>query len=279
MTPSTDGWLQRDGVGFHYAEWSRAGLAPPILLLHGLGSNSRYWDRVSDHLRDRRLVALDLTHETPGRAAAGELLRDIAFAVQQLELERPVVAGHSWGAALALDFVARNPTSAAGLVFIDGPVMGVAPIFTWEEVEARMQPALHRFSTLDDAVANTKAELREAWGEDLRPFVEAGLNQDGEWLRPRLTNEVRHRILHDLYMTDAEALWRNVSVPAAALIARKSEVRISRSTDSGMQRLGEIAPWVEVKRFDTPHDIPLYAPVDVALEIERVARQTEAVSA
>lgn len=279
MTPSTDGWLQRDGVDLHYAEWSGAGLVPPILLLHGLGSNSRYWDRVSDRLRERRLVALDLTHETPGRAAVGELLRDLAFAVQRLELERPVVAGHSWGAALALEFVARNPTLAAGLVFIDGPVMGVAPIFTWEEVEARMQPELHRYSTVDDAVARTKADLREAWGEDLRPFVEAGLRQDGEWLRPRLTNGVRHQFLRDLYLADAEELWRNVSVPATALIARKSDARISRSTDAGMQRLGEIAPWVEVKRFDTPHDIPLYAPAEVALEIERVARQAEAVSA
>jgi pimeloyl-ACP methyl ester carboxylesterase len=279
VTPSTNGWLQRDGVDFHYAEWRGAGLAPPIVLLHGLGSNSRYWDRVSDHLRDRRLVALDLTHETPGRAAVGELLRDVAFAVEELELERPVVAGHSWGAALALEFVARTPALAAGLVFIDGPLMGMAPIFTWEEVEARMQPEMHRYSTVDDVVANMKSELREAWGEDLRPFVEAGLRQDGEWLRPRLTNEVRHQILRDLYVADAEELWRKVSVPATALIARKSDARISRSTDVGMQRLGEIAPWVEVKRLEGPHDIPLYAPAEVALEIERVARQAEAVSA
>lgn len=279
MTPSTDGWLERHGAEFHYAEWSRAGLAPPVLLLHGLGSNSRYWDRVSDHLRDRRLVALDLPHESPDGAAAGELLQDIRFAMQQLELDRPVVAGHSWGAALALDFVARNPTLAAGLVFVDGPVMGVAPIFTWEEVQARMQPELHRYSTVDEAVAKTRAELREAWGEDLRPFVEAGLRRDGEWLRPRLTDEVRHQILRDLYLADAEELWRNVSVPAAALIARKSDARISRSTDSGMQRLGEIAPWVDIKRIDVPHDIPLYAPAEVALEIERVAQQAETVSA
>ena len=35
--------------------------APAILLLHGLGSNARYWDRGATHVHGRRVVALALT--------------------------------------------------------------------------------------------------------------------------------------------------------------------------------------------------------------------------
>jgi pimeloyl-ACP methyl ester carboxylesterase len=243
-------------------------------LLHGLSSNARYWDRVASHLRSRRLVALDLTPETPERAAMHELFQDIAFALERLELERPVVTGHSWGAGLALEFVAKHPDIVSGLVFIDGPIDGVSRIFSWEEVEAFMQPPFQRYAGIDEAAADSKRHLAGAWADDLLPFVEGGLRRDGDALVSTLRPEVRHRILRDLYDSDPQKLWASLTVPAAALIARKSDARISRSTDAGMERVAEIAPSVTVKRFQTPHDIPLYAPMEVAQEIERVARST-----
>jgi len=96
---------------------------------------------------------------------------------------------------------------------------------------------------------------------------------------PALTAPVRHRLLRDLYDSDPERLWQNVSLPAAALIAKKSDARISRSTETGMERVARLAPAVKIERFQTPHDIPLYAPAEVAREIELIARQAEAVTA
>ncbi|HET7419730.1 MAG TPA: alpha/beta hydrolase [Candidatus Dormibacteraeota bacterium] len=275
MIPSTEGRLQRDGADLHYVEWSVAqATPPPVLLLHGLSSNARYWDRVASQLRTRRLVALDLTPETPERAGMDELFRDIAFAVERLFLDRPVVAGHSWGAGLALEFVARHPDLASGLVFIDGPIDGVSRIFSWAEVEAFMQPPFERYAGLDEAVADSRRHLPGAWDDDLLPFVKGGLRRDGDAFVSTLRPEVRHRLLRDLFESDPQKLWPALKVPAAALIARKSDARISRSTDAGMERVAEIAPPVAITRFQTPHDIPLYAPLEVAQEIERVARST-----
>lgn len=279
MIPSTEGWLPRHGADIHYVEWSGAGASPAILLLHGLGSNARYWDRVADHVRDRRVVALDLTPDDTDRASMAEILLNIDFAMREVHLDRPIVVGHSWGAALGLELVARHPAVASGFVFVDGPVMGVAPIFSWEEVEARMQPDLPRYASPAEAIAHTRAQLGAAWADDLEPFVEGGLTREGDWLVPKLSVPVRHRILRDLYYSNAEELWRSLAIPAAALIARKSDAKISRSTDTGMQRLSEIAPAVELERFDTPHDIPLYAPAGVAEKIERIARRAEVVTA
>ena len=184
------------------------------------------------------------------------------------------MVGHSWGAGLGLELVARNPTLASGFVFIDGPIDGVARIFSWREVQERMQPGFPRYVSLENAVADTRSHLRDAWGDDLLPFVASGLRREGDALVSTLTEEVRHQILRDLYDSDPQLLWPRVRVPAAALIARKSDAKISRSTDEGMLRLAEIAPAVTVKRFQTPHDIPLYAPAEVAQDIEAVARST-----
>src|SRR5690349_3084759 len=131
-----DSNLRRGDFEFHYVEWEAAATAvpPPILLLHGLSSNAHYWDRVAGHLTNRRLVALDLTPRDPADAAMPELLADIAVAISDLGLEKPVVVGHSWGAGLALEFVVAHPDVVSGFVFVDGPIHGVARIFTWEEI-------------------------------------------------------------------------------------------------------------------------------------------------
>lgn len=262
MTPSVEWRPDRDAE------------SPAILLLHGLGSNARYWNRVASHLRSRRLVALDLTPQDPADAEMERLLAGVVQAVDEHHLDRPVVVGHSWGAGLALELVARHPGLTSGLVFVDGPIDGVARIFGWDEVEAFMQPPLPRYATLDDAIAQTRAHLGEAWGEDLVPFVEAGLRREGAELVAKLTAPVRHQILRDLFASDPEQLWPTLQVPAVALIARKSDARISRSTDEGMVRVAQIAPAVRIKRFETPHDIPLYAPGEVAQEVQLLARST-----
>jgi hypothetical protein len=171
-----------------------------------------------------------------------------------------------------------HPEVVSGFVFVDGPIHGVARIFTWEEVEASMQPPFRHYASAADAIAESKGNLGVAWGDDLEPYVVAGLEQDGDGLVSKLTSPVRLRILRDLYDSDPEQLWPRVQVPASALIARKSDARISRSTELGMARIAEVAPGVAVKRFETPHDIPLYAPLEVAQEVELIAERAVSAS-
>src|ERR1700693_4023739 len=59
--PTDEGYLEREGVRLHWLEWAptRTPEPPAILLLHGLSSNARYWERVARRMTTRRLVALD----------------------------------------------------------------------------------------------------------------------------------------------------------------------------------------------------------------------------
>jgi pimeloyl-ACP methyl ester carboxylesterase len=286
MSEPVAGWLVRDGVRIRYLEWAPdqgAARSPAILLLHGLSSNAHYWDRVARHLGTRRVVAVDQRgHGWTGRPPQSppvpdgygieSLLDDASLLITELHLSRPVVVGHSWGAGVALELAATRPELVSGLVFIDGPVMSPATLFSWEEAQRVMQPPLPRFSSIKEAIAESRRDFGVAWDTDLEPFVEDRVMSDGEELVLTLTAPVRLELLRGLYDSQPEALWPRVAVPSVALLALRSFARVSRSTDRGVVRLGEIAPQVEIKWFDTPHDIPLFMPAEIAAEIERVAR-------
>jgi pimeloyl-ACP methyl ester carboxylesterase len=283
-----DGWLERAGVSLHYVDWRPevgAEQPPAVLLLHGLSSNARYWDRIARQIEDRRVVALDqrahgLTGRPPdsprGDAAysTAELVEDCAFVIEKLGLGRPVVCGHSWGATVALDLVGTRPELASGLVFIDGPVQSAANLFSWEEAQRSMQPPLPRFATLAEAVTASKHDFAGAWADDLEPFVKARVMEEhgSGALVLTLTAPVRLQLLRALYEAQPDLLWPRVEVPAVALLAQRNLARTSRFKQAGADYLREIAPRVEIRWFDTPHDIPLYMPVEIASEIERVAR-------
>src|SRR5437879_4275788 len=125
MSARAEGYLERDGVRLHYVEWKpdqerRA----PIFLLHGLSSNALFWERLAARLPGRRLVALDqrshgLSDRPPNGYGADVVVADAAYAIEQLGLGRTFVAGHSWGAAIALELAGTRPDLVAGLAFID----------------------------------------------------------------------------------------------------------------------------------------------------------------
>jgi pimeloyl-ACP methyl ester carboxylesterase len=259
---------------------------PPILLLHGLSSNSRYWDRLAQNLPNRRIVALDqrghgLTGRTPhaphvGRGyAMDELLEDASFVIDELALGKPVVVGHSWGATVALELVGPRPALASALVFIDGPIQSASNMFSWEDAQRFMQPPLPRFATFAVAMAESARDFDGAWADDLEPFVRARVVRDGDAFVLTLTAPARLDLLRGLYDSQPDVLWPRVEVAAIALLARGGPDRIAGWKEHGVARLATIAPNVEVRWFDTPHDIPLFAPAEVADEIQRISATVE----
>jgi pimeloyl-ACP methyl ester carboxylesterase len=284
MEPA-EGWLERDGVSLHYVEWrgeSSSRREPPVLLFHGLSSNARYWDRLARNLGGRRLIALDqrghgLTGRPPkapdlaGGYSMDALLDDAEFVIGQLGLAAPVVVGHSWGATVTLELAGTRPGLASGLVFIDGPVQSAANMFSWEDAQRFMQPPLPRFSSFSDAIAESRRDLDGAWADDLEPFVHARVVSDGDSLVLTLTAAVRLELLRGLYDSQPDVLWPRLDMPAFALLARGGPTSISSWKELGAARLASLAPGVEIRWFDTPHDIPLYAPAEVAAEVERVS--------
>ena len=200
-----------------------------------------------------------------------ELLEDAAYVIGELGLDKPAVVGHSWGATVALELVGTRPAIACALAFIDGPVQSAANMFSWEDAQRLMQPPLPRFATFADAIAESRRDFGGAWADDLEPFVKARVVKDGHAYVLTLTAAARLQLLRGLYDSQPDVLWPRIEVPAVAMLARGGPASISGWKERGAALLATLAPSVEITWFDTPHDIPIFAPAEVAAEIERVS--------
>jgi non-heme chloroperoxidase len=121
-----------DGLRLHVREWGdRTG--PPILFLHGWSQTHLCWagQYDSELAHDFRLVACDLRghgmsqapleskHYTDGTRWAG----DVAAIIDQLDLDRPVLVGWSYGAFVICDYIRMHGQGRlAAINFVDAAV-------------------------------------------------------------------------------------------------------------------------------------------------------------
>jgi pimeloyl-ACP methyl ester carboxylesterase len=98
----------------------------PVLFTHSLTGSASHWSAQLEHLRPRRrAIALDL--RAHGRSDAprdgdydiGSMARDIAAAVDALDLERFVLVGHSMGAGVAMAYAGAHPERIDRLMLVD----------------------------------------------------------------------------------------------------------------------------------------------------------------
>lgn len=131
------------------------GCGAPVVFLHGLTFDRTSWQPVVDRLAGEfRCVTVDLpAHgDSPGpprhlERVAGEL-RDLLDA---LNVERPVVVGHSMGAVLALLYAARHAVS--GVVTVDQSLDLLAFARFVHEVEPMLRSHFdHAFEPFERAI-------------------------------------------------------------------------------------------------------------------------------
>jgi pimeloyl-ACP methyl ester carboxylesterase len=274
-----EGWTEREGVRLHFLEWTpepdfEGPAREPILFLHGLSSNARFWGRVAARLPGRRMLALDqrahgLSSRTPGGYDHETLVADAAHLLVEVGTGPALVAGHSWGAAIALELAAARPDLVSGLAFIDGPAASMSEVLSWEQAQQMMQPPLPHFANLAEAIARKRQELEweRSWGDDLVSFVQAGLvSEDGGYVLT-LTEEARFEILRELFHYHPELLWPHVQGPVAVLLA-ESDSPIGRWKRRAEETIRSLRPDAEIRWFRSPHDIPIHLPDEVAVELE-----------
>lgn len=117
-----------DGTRVAYRRWGTSG--SPIVLVGGFVEPSWVWEKVGPLLgRHHRVVALDLPpfgytlRRGPYTLARWvQLVRDVSA---RLDLVRPLVVGHSLGAAVAVDDALEHPHSVSGIVLLDGDALPV----------------------------------------------------------------------------------------------------------------------------------------------------------
>ena len=148
-TAAVERTIDANGLPIALTEFPNPG-APPLLLLHGIGSRGSSWWPVIDPLAAQfHLYQLDLRgHGASGKPQRGYVVEDYAAdldaVLDALDLEAPRLLGHSLGALVTLYWASKNPTRAAALVLEDPPLRTPPDILQafdgWQQLAA-MTPA------------------------------------------------------------------------------------------------------------------------------------------
>lgn len=118
--------IERDGVELYY-ETAGDPEMPPVVLLHGFGSDGRMWMPVVRELEDQYwFVIPDLRgHGLSGSPADPETysmevyVADVAAQIASLEIELCALVGCSFGGMVAMEFGIAHPERLAALVLSD----------------------------------------------------------------------------------------------------------------------------------------------------------------
>src|SRR2546423_1854352 len=251
----------------HVRDWGGEG--QPVVLVHGLASNARIWDLTAPYMigAGLRVVAVDQRgHGQTDKPADGydypTITSDLRAALAVLDLRRPIIVGHSWGASVAVSYAVASPSDVAGIVLLDGGFFDMSSSMTWEQAEVRMAPP--------DLTRLTPEEFLErarAWGKALvwdEPTTAAVMGNffvaDDGRLRPHLSRENHMRILRAMFDEQPIAMLRRVECPvllAPAMQAGKPpDVDFSARKREAVERARAVVPQAEVRWFeDTIHDV------------------------
>jgi len=111
----------------------RRGKGTPLVLLHGFPLDHHLWDDIAPLLEDRfDLILPDLrgfgestTVDAP--YSMDDYASDIAGLLDQLGIQKAVIAGHSMGGYVALAFARLYPARVSGLALISSQVLADPP--------------------------------------------------------------------------------------------------------------------------------------------------------
>ena len=183
------------GTRLHFVEAGDA-RAPSILFLHGLSQSWLTWDRQmrSDLARRYRLIAMDLRgHGSSERPRDGYddsrlWAADVDAAIRELELDRPILSGWSYGPLVILDYIRHYGEERIGGIHFIGAVTklgseAAAAVLTPEflavlpglfstdvgESVGGLDSLLRRCFTREPALSDLHAML--GFGVSVAPFV------------------------------------------------------------------------------------------------------------
>lgn len=234
----------------------------PVVLIHGLGLSGAIWNRVRDSFGPGyRLVLVDLrgaggTRELVQRELSLEQwATDLGALLAALEIERPVLVGHSLGASVALKYALERPDDVRALVLIgaDANLSNLAP---------RMLASAERIEAM-----GMEAWVAEYWSAN-PPFSAASLQRDPEILEEYrsllLRNDAADYVRQCRAIAAAESLGDRlgqVKQPALVLIGGSDDRTLP---EHGRRLASDLADARVVELADVGHTVPLEAPAETS---------------
>ena len=151
------------------------GSGPPLVLSHGLTDNGLCWSRLASALEsDFDVVMLDARgHGESARLSQADPhdpARDIAEAIDALNLKSPIVMGHSVGARATAAFANAHPDRVSKVVLEDPPFLPLAEASAAEARGRKFREQVERFRSMSEAEITAMGKTTSPrWHDDEFP--------------------------------------------------------------------------------------------------------------
>jgi len=256
------------------------GVGRPVVLIHGNPGSAQDWSRVFGPLAaSHKIIAFDRPgHGRSERPKHGDTTVEVQArllhdALKQLHVERPIIAGHSWGGALALIYAITYPQEVTGVVLVAPAVYesqdGVSLVTSLPAVPV-IGDAVNFVLTPLFAATFVRNELKKAFSPDPVPknYLRSVLS---EWTRSK---KVKAYSLDEASLNDSlkkfSPRYPEISLPVS-ILAGDSDLVVSEKQQA--ERLHKALPKSHLTVLPkTGHQIPFTHPQAVVDEIERVQR-------
>lgn len=124
--------LLSSGIRIHYQQ---VGAGPDLVMVHGISGNLAVWHlRLVPALSARfRVLTYDLrghghSDTPPSGYSPDAMATDLVELLDALDIARPVVMGHSYGADVALYYAANHPERVREVVAIESALPALEPV-------------------------------------------------------------------------------------------------------------------------------------------------------
>ena len=262
-------------VKLNYRHWAPEGRQ--ILLLHGLASNARIWDLLAPILaKDFSVIAVDQRgHGKSDKPDNGydfdTVTNDVVGLIDALDIQHPIVVGHSWGGSVALCLAIKRPDLISGLCFVDGGLIEISrtPGNSLKKALVNMAPPLWEGVSVSDVKDRLK---RRDWGEqdetsasaNLEKIVMANLkaHPDGS-ISARLSRKNHLEVVKAFWNHKPSELFEHVRCPTLILSARMGSEETPRQVIKN-ELINEATQKIPINKSiwleNSIHDVPIQRP-------------------
>jgi pimeloyl-ACP methyl ester carboxylesterase len=231
MFDPTSSYIDVNGIKIHY--YRTGGDKTPLVLAHGITDDGMCWSPVAEvFAKDFDVIMIDARgHGKSDAPEDGYTLQNLgmefAGAIQALELDKPILLGHSMGAITALVAAGLYPSLPRAILLEDPPPfwMNVAGAIRDESFKNGFTAWINSIKrkTREDLLSECR-EQNPAWSEaELEPWINSKHR-----VSPKVTALIDPP---DMISIDLPNLFKKITCPALLISAETNRGAASNEKD------------------------------------------------
>ena len=294
-----EGFFNSAGVHLHYLDWGGEG--SPLVLLAGLGGTAQWYRGLAPRLTDDHRV-LALTRRGHGRSDKphagydlGALVDDIVRFLDTKQIEKAILAGHSFAGIEMPHFARRYPERVAGLILFDAvfPHLDPEPDLSGDPVwsVAVPDPTAADLASPRDFLAyhkRTRPDIARLWCEAVEADLldKIAVQEDGR-VKNLHDNDLMNRIAEEIWPV-RDPQYEKVTAPMLAIVPDgnyhhgaplDADEELRQAADVYWRRV--VRPWIRQRTATFRRAAPLARIVefDAPNHLIFIAREAETAAA